>query len=96
MLEGTDRRPVLIHGACPKGADHMADILAPAHGYEIERYPADWKTYGKPAGYRRNADMVNLGADICLAFPLGASKGTRMCMRLASEAGIPVLNFGDE
>jgi hypothetical protein len=35
--------------------------------------------------------MVSLGATLCIAFPLGASEGTRGCMRLAEAAGIPVL-----
>ena len=37
--------------------------------------------------------MVDLGADVCLAFPLGESRGTRDCMRRASEAGIPVIDY---
>jgi hypothetical protein len=48
-------------------------------------------TYCPAAGPRRNAHMVSLGATLCIAFPLGASEGTRGCMRLAEAAGIPVL-----
>lgn len=48
------------------------------------------------AGPRRNQKMVDLGADVCLAFPLGESKGTRDCMRRAKAAGIQVFNYGDE
>ena len=40
--------------------------------------------------------MVNAGADLCLAFPLGESRGTRDCVRRADAAGIPVLNYGDK
>jgi hypothetical protein len=39
--------------------------------------------------------MVSLGADVCLAFPLGASPGTRGCMNIAERAGIHVINKGD-
>ena len=42
------------------------------------------------AGHYRNQAMVDLGADVCLAFPVGASRGTRDCMRRAALAGIPV------
>jgi hypothetical protein len=39
--------------------------------------------------------MVAAGADLCLAFPIGASPGTRSCMRLAAAAGIPVIDLSD-
>lgn len=54
------------------------------------------KPYCPVAGIWRNQQMVNLGADVCLAFPLGESRGTRDCMRRAERAGIRVINFGDE
>lgn len=42
------------------------------------------------AGNYRNQRMVDLGADLCLAFPLPDSRGTRDCIRRAEAAGIPV------
>lgn len=51
-------------------------------------------TYYCPlAGFRRNAAMVDLGAYVCLAFPLGESPGTRDCMARAEKAGIPLRVF---
>ncbi len=44
------------------------------------------------AGAYRNQDMVNAGADLCLAFPMNESTGTRDCMRRAETAGIPVID----
>lgn len=64
--------------------------------------PCDDKCYHKPrmkngrpycpmAGHFRNQKMVDLGADICLAFPRGEARGTKDCIRRAEAAGIPVM-----
>lgn len=83
-------RVVIVHGACPRGADYLASRLARRWTMREEAHPADWAGYGRAAGPLRNQAMVDAGADICLAFPLGASVGTRDCMRRAEAAGIPV------
>lgn len=81
---------VVIHGGCPTGADELADQWAEDSGVAVNVFPADWDTYGKAAGPIRNQQMVD-GADVCLAFPMGESRGTRDCMRRAKAAGIPVI-----
>ena len=74
----------------------MAARIARELGWEIESHPAEWKTYGKAAGMRRNAEMVALGADLCLAFPTPASIGTYGCMEMARKAGIKVIDLGEK
>lgn len=64
---------VLVHGACPKGADNLADQWARLRDVTTEPHPADWSK-GHGAGYARNKEMVDLGADICLAFMMPCSK----------------------
>jgi hypothetical protein len=86
--------PVIVHGGA-RGADTLAHRFAARWGFVSERHPAGWEQYGRSAGHRRNAEMVALGADVCLAFPLGVSPGTRGCMRLAEAAGIQVVNCGE-
>jgi hypothetical protein len=81
--------PVIVHGGA-RGADTLAGEIAHAWGWAVECHPADWNRYGRAAGPRRNAEMVKLGADICLTFPIGSSPGTRGCIDLARTAGIPV------
>jgi len=50
----------------PEGV--LLDAIAAAYaartpGYQVEAHPADWRRYGRAAGYRRSAEMIALGAD---------------------------------
>jgi hypothetical protein len=87
---GTDRI-IIVHGGA-RGADALAAEYASTYGMRSEPHPARWHEFGKSAGFRRNAEMVALGADLCLAFyKQGAgNKGTDHCAKLAEAAGIPV------
>jgi hypothetical protein len=61
--------------------------------HKRQRPNGDW--YCPRSGFVRNAEMVSLGADICLAFYKGASKGTDMCAKLANKSGIPLHKIMD-
>jgi len=84
-------RIVLVHGGA-RGADTLAAHIGRSMGLEIEAHPARWDAFGRAAGPVRNREMVELGADLVLAFPVGESQGTRGCMRLAREEGCAVIN----
>lgn len=82
---------LLVHGACPRGADAITAAYAVRTlGYRVEQHPADWHRYGRAAGQLRNAKMIAQGADGCIAFLRGASPGTMAAIRLARAAGMPV------
>lgn len=82
----------LVSGNCPTGADKAAeDYWRRSDFGPIELHPADWDKHGKRAGFIRNSEMAKLGADLCVAFNKGNSKGTRMMVNIARKAGIPVI-----
>lgn len=84
---------VIVHGDCPTGADRMASDWAIDNWVAQEPHPADWAAFGKRAGYLRNAEMVALGASVCLAFIKDNSRGATMTAGLAERVGIPVRRF---
>lgn len=88
------RGMVLVHGACPKGVDKDGDIWASqTRGVTVERHPANWGLHGKAAGPKRNAKMVERGADLCVAFIFNGSRGASNCADLAEKAGIPTRRY---
>ena len=109
LLDARDHPPptvlpdtmLVVSGGCPTGLDRMAENVARQWRWPVEVHPADWGQ-GKAAGFRRNAMMVSLGADLCLAFAMPCTvtscrkpgqhgtHGTRDCADRAKAAGIPV------
>jgi hypothetical protein len=85
----------IVHGDA-KGADTIAGGVARMFGMTEERHPANWETHHRAAGPIRNQEMVDLGADLCLAFLMPGSKGTADCVRRAEKAGIEVRKYYSE
>lgn len=102
----------VVHGGA-KGADTTAGLWVvdrKRRGWRVTAEPhpvsgADWREHGNLAGHRRNARMVDLGADVCLAFinPCEREKcrrprphgthGTVQCAELAEAEGIRTERF---
>lgn len=92
--ETTGRNPdaVLVSGACPKGADRIAEEIWESNGLTVERHPADWRPGGvlnRRAGYDRNKAMVDSAPDHVLAFRHNKSGGTTHAYNYAVKTGIP-------
>ena len=76
-----------------KGADTLGEQFAQIYHFPIKYFPADWDTYGKSAGYRRNAEMANYAKEdngVLIAFWDGKSKGTKHMIDTAKSSSIRV------
>lgn len=74
------------------GVDTVAIEFAVVNWCDCKEYPADWKKYGKSAGYIRNKQMLVEGnPDLVIAFPGG--KGTANMVKLTREAGVEVIEI---
>ncbi|WP_431781745.1 SLOG family protein [Streptomyces chumphonensis] len=98
LIDAGPRPVVVVHGACPRGADALADrharwLRGTGCAIDVETHPARWRIDGRQAGFIRNAAMVRLGADVCLAFIRDGSRGASHTAGLAEEAGILTRRF---
>ena len=87
LLSNTNEITIEIVSGTAKGTDRLGERYAEEKGYKITRFPADWNTYGKSAGYIRNKQMAEYG-ELLIAFWDGESKGTKMMIELAKESNV--------
>ena len=87
----------IVSGHC-RGVDILGEKYADKYGLELSIFPADWKRYGKRAGFIRNSEMAEFAsadgsnADL-IAFWDGRSRGTKMMIDIAKKKGIRVHVF---
>lgn len=90
----------LVHGACPKGADDIAQRVWRRWMLIDEPHPANWHPDGTfrtdyDAGFKRNEFMAVLGADLAIGFRApGRSNGTDDMARRCLAHGIPLEKIG--
>jgi hypothetical protein len=92
---GNGNDTILVHGGV-RGADQMAATIWKYARLPIEEHLPQWWSNGvfySGAGRYRNQKMVDLGADLCLAFIKDHSRGASHCAQAAEDAGIPVRIF---
>jgi len=97
-VEKPKHQHTIVHGDC-QGVDRMAARIAGVLGWVGNLpIPAQWYDFGPRAGPIRNGTLVAIADHLrsenydvtWLAFPMGASTGTRGCIELASDAGFEV------
>lgn len=86
---------IQIISGTARGADRLGEQFANDCGYYIKKFPADWDTFGKRAGYLRNREMAKYSIDgdnkgVLIAFWNGTSKGTKHMIDIAHELGLLV------
>lgn len=81
---------VVVHGGCPTGVDAAIHAHCIVEGFPVEKYPG--KDF--PSFKARNQHMVDLGANVCLAFATKWASGTGQTARMARRAGIHTTDFG--
>jgi hypothetical protein len=80
----------IVHGGAG-GADSIAHQEAQKLGLLVEVHRPDYERHPKKqAPLIRNTHMAALGADLCIAFWDGRSRGTRHMMDAALDRGIYV------
>ena len=88
-----DIRPVVVIEGAARGADDLAHEWAVSRGVQNDRFPANWRQYGRAAGPIRNKQMLVEGIpDLVVAFPESGGRGTQNMMKQALKAGVPVLD----
>ncbi len=79
---------IIIVSGGASGADALGERYARENGFKVERYPADWKRYGRSAGPRRNEQMAQI-ADYVICFWDEKSRGTRSMIEYAKKYNKP-------
>lgn len=74
------------------GVDSLGKRWAQENNIPIQSFPADWKIYGRAAGYIRNGQMANYGNHLILIWTgdIKSSPGSRNMLKLAQEKGLTI------
>lgn len=72
-----------------RGVDRLGERWAKERHIPIDKYPADWDTYKKAAGYIRNKLMAD-NSEALVAIWDGVSPGTKHMIDLARKANLHI------
>ena len=95
-----NQKDVVIVSGGANGADKLAEKYCFEKNIKIIVFNAEWNKYGKSAGFKRNAEMINFIKEKekngVLAFWDMESKGTEHSIKLARKENIDVRIFDIE
>lgn len=74
--------PSLVLSGTARGVDQLGEQWAKENNIKVARFPADWSSHGKGAGYIRNELMAD-NADALVALWDGESRGTKHMIKIA-------------
>tara|TARA_R110000822_G_scaffold74178_2_gene178330 strand:- start:6972 stop:7349 length:378 start_codon:yes stop_codon:yes gene_type:complete len=94
LVEKAKTHTIEIVSGTANGADRLGERYAEDRNYNVSRFPADWNTHGKRAGYLRNEQMAE-HADALVALWDGESRGTQHMINIANEKNLPtrIINY---
>lgn len=75
-----------------RGVDRLGERYAKENNLKVKRFPADWDTYGKKAGYLRNMKMADY-CDAAIVLWDGSSPGSKSMFDIMKRAGKPVFLY---
>lgn len=82
---------IIINGGA-HGADNVSTDWAIVHYAQLKEYPADWKRFGKIAGFIRNQKMLDIEKpDLVVAFP--GCNGTADMVKKSRTANVEVMEI---
>lgn len=92
-----EHEDLVVHVGDARGADAIVRNVCGELGITVVVHVADWKKRGRAAGPVRNRKMLDAAKpELVVAFPIGASVGTRDCMEAAAARGITVFDVGNK
>lgn len=71
------------------GIDMLGVMWATNNNVDYAEFPADWKKYGKSAGFIRNREMADY-ADALICVWDGVSRGSKNMISIATSLDMPV------
>lgn len=92
ILGRTPRPAHILVGDCPTGVDRITRDFATDNHIPCTVFEADWSTFGRSAGPKRNRQMV-AGATALLAIKKAEApnRGTSSAIREAERLTLPVV-----
>lgn len=74
------------------GVDTLGERWGKENSKTVKYFPADWKTYGKKAGYLRNVDMAKYAEAAIIVWD-GKSPGSKMMADICKIKNFPTIFF---